>query len=161
MRKVNEIIRKFKQARYRHIQKRLRRRPRAPDECRYHKFFESSTGKTVGCCHYSDISGDDDWPVKVCDSEMPEGLAQAKKCPVFEYRVNKAEAASYIDNILLNGETGEIAFHLPDLNALLWVLGDEMKEKVLAQLRERSEDFELDAVSKSLLEPRIARDDKY
>lgn len=152
MRTEKEVIQRFFQARYRHIQKRLRRRPQSPSLCRYNRVFRSTSGKQVGCCRYREISGDDDWSVALCDAEMPEGVAQAANCPVFEYRVTKQEAADFVDHILLHGKTGEIAYHFPDLNALLWVLGEEAKESVLSRIREKGGGGrEVDEESKELL----------
>lgn len=132
MKTEGQIKHKFKQAKFRHFQKRSKAGfKRVPCNCMYNKRFVSDGGKTVGMCHYQNmcevmnVALAIDWKIIICDDEMPEGVEQAKICPVFEPRQSKQDIKNEIDEILTEQPLSVVAHHFPDLVALLWVLDQE------------------------------------
>jgi len=62
-------------------------------------------------------------PRGVCD-ECFGGQNRAADCPEFEPVRDAADIRKDFDGFLTSATKGEIAFHYPDIAALLWALGD-------------------------------------
>lgn len=124
MKSEGKIRHKFKQAKFRHFQRRLRGlASRAPGNCKYNETY-TCANKTIGLCRFREIEQENSWSVVVCDGETEEGFEQAQSCPVFSPLQSEQEIKDEIDEILSTKDIAVIAYHFPDLAALLWVLGD-------------------------------------
>lgn len=123
MRSRKETQKKLAQVRFRHL-KKLKRTglSRRPCNCVYNvKVGEGHKPNqpNVGVCTFKVLDGQD--PDGVCDENFG-GLARAQNCPVFEANQTSEMIKEDFDNFLANASFGEIAYHFPDMAALLWVL---------------------------------------
>jgi len=132
MRTEGQIRHKFKQAKFRHYQRRAKVAfKRVPCNCKFNRSFVSDNGKTVGVCNYATMCEVTQaalgmsWQVVICDDDMPEGKAQAKICPMFQPDQSTQDIKDGIDEILEDQPLNIVAEHFPDLVALLWALGEE------------------------------------
>lgn len=121
MRSEGAIRHKLKQVKFRHLKARLQETlGRRPTNC---QFNGSPPGAQLRVCMYG-CHEPSKWQAVVCD-ERQDGLEQASTCPYFQ-PVSTKEAVKADFHRELGGMTlPQIAYHYPDLAALLWVLGEE------------------------------------
>lgn len=127
-RKDKDIEKKIIQVRFRHLKKALRTGlSRRPENCAYNaKLGQGNKPNTpkIGVCMYGvnqDVIGTG--PRGVCD-ECFGGRNRASDCGEFEPLRDAADIRKDFDGFLNTASKGEIAYHYPDLAALLWALGD-------------------------------------
>lgn len=126
MRNRKDIQKKLAQVKYRHLSKLKRTGlSRRPCNC----VFNVSLGEgnkpnqpSIGVCTYKVLEGQA--PDGVCDDNFG-GKARAQNCPVFEVNQTSQIIKEDFDTFLANASFGEIAYHFPDMAALLWVLQQE------------------------------------
>jgi len=126
MRSRKEISKKLAQVRYRHL-KKLKRTglSRRPCNCVYNVTIGDGNKPdqpSIGVCTYKVLEGQS--PDGACDENFG-GLARAQNCPVFEVNQTSDMIKEDFDNFLANASFGEIAYHFPDMAALLWVLKED------------------------------------
>ena len=123
MRSRKEIQKKLAQVRFRHLKKLTRTGlSRRPCNCVYNVTLgDGSKPKepAIGVCTYKVLEGRS--PDGICDEKFG-GNARAGNCPVFEANRVAAEIKEEFDTFLSEASFGEIAYHFPDMAALLWVL---------------------------------------
>jgi len=73
----------------------------------------------VGVCAYKVAKGQE--YDGVCDEKFG-GRARAASCPVFQADREADNIREEFDSFLREADFGEIAYHFPDMAALLWVL---------------------------------------
>lgn len=143
MRSRKEITKKLAQVRFRHL-KKLKRTglSRRPCNCVYNVTIgEGNTPKrpNVGVCTYKVLEGQE--PDGACDENFG-GLARAQNCPVFESTQTPEMIKEDFDTFLENATFGEIAYHFPDMAALLWVLKETPEQATrVPEGEEDSPDF--------------------
>ena len=130
MRSRKEIQKKLAQVRYRHLKKLTRTGlSRRPCNCVYNVTLGDG-GKpkepAVGVCTYKVLEGRN--PDGICDEKFG-GNARAGGCPVFEANKTADEIKEEFDSFLAEASFGEIAYHFPDMAALLWVLQKTPEEQ--------------------------------
>ena len=123
MRSRKEIQKKLAQVRYRHL-KKLKRTglSRRPCNCAHNVTVGEGNNPNrpnLGVCTFKVTAGQD--PDGVCDENFG-GKARAQNCPVFQVNQTADEIKEDFDTFLKNASFGEIAYHFPDMAALLWVL---------------------------------------
>lgn len=138
MKSKGEILQKLKQVRYRHIKKGIRKGlSRQPQNCAHNRQIDLILGLRV-CSHANVLDtflmGSE---LPVCDAE--NGPDQSKTCDYFCPARDKSEIREQIKTRLNSKEVGEIAFHYPDVAALIWVLDD----KDLEGFEDLEEDFDM------------------
>lgn len=125
MRSRKEIKRKVKQVRFRHLKKLTRTgMSRRPCNCVYNVTIGDGTKPkepAIGVCTYKVLEGQS--PDGICDEKFG-GTARAASCPVFEANRTAQEIRDEFDEFLRTATFGEIAYHFPDMAALLWVLNE-------------------------------------
>ena len=125
MRSRKEIKKKLAQVRFRHLKKLTRTGlSRRPSNCVYNVTIGDGTKPKepcVGICTYKVLEGQA--PDGVCDDKFG-GKARAGSCPVFEANRTVEEIREEFDEFLATASYGEIAYHFPDMAALLWVLNE-------------------------------------
>ncbi len=125
MRNRKEILKKLSQVRYRHLKKLTRTGlSRKPCNCVYNVTLGDGTKPkepAVGVCTYKVLEGRS--PDGICDEKFG-GHARAGSCPVFETNRTAVEIREEFDAFLNDAGFGEIAYHFPDMAALLWVLNE-------------------------------------
>ena len=125
MKSRKEIKTKLAQVRYRHLKKALRTGlSRKPENCLHNaKLGQGSKPDSprVGVCMFGVEEGAG--PRGVCD-ECFGGRNRAAECDDFESVRDASEIRKDFEGFLNNASNGEIAFHYPDMAALLWALGD-------------------------------------
>lgn len=123
MRNRKEILKKLRQVRFRHLKKLTRTgMSRRPCNCVYNVTLgDGSKPKepAVGVCTFKVLEGRS--PDGVCDEKFG-GNARASSCPVFEANRTAEDIREEFDAFLAEASFGEIAYHFPDMAALLWVL---------------------------------------
>ena len=125
MKTEKDIEKKLVQVRFRHLKKALRTGlSRKPENCLHNaKLGQGSKpdAPRVGVCMFNVETGAG--PKGVCD-ECFGGKNRAADCPDFEVRQDAADIRRDFDGFLQSASKGEIAYHFPDMAALLWALGD-------------------------------------
>ena len=125
MKTDKDIQKKLVQVRYRHLKKALRTGlSRKPENCLYNaKLGKGSKPDSprVGVCMFKVDSGSG--PKGVCD-ECFGGQNRAADCSDFEPRQDASDIRKDFESFLGSASKGEIAFHYPDIAALLWALGE-------------------------------------
>lgn len=130
MKSEGKIRHRLNQVVYRHLSKAIKENfRREPGGCLHNKRVQSVGGKEVGLCRLQLPDGEK-WPVTVCDDDMPESCEMARQCPHWKPKKTKAEVKDEF-NTRLQGlldeaekdNMGPLAFHYPDIAALVWVLG--------------------------------------
>lgn len=125
MKSRKAIEKKLVQVRFRHLKKALRTGlSRKPENCLYNAKLGKGAkpdSPRVGVCMFKVSEGSG--PRGVCD-ECFGGQNRAADCGDFEPRQDVADIRKDFENFLSTASKGEIAFHYPDLAALLWTLGD-------------------------------------
>lgn len=131
MKTVGAIKHKLNQVRFRHLKRRLEAELRqTPSNCRFNAEVPShpsldGSGVTVehpSLCMYG--AGEGAWTLSYCDARVDNGL-RAKQCPMFCSRRTKDEVKEEFTTQLDQMTLPEVAFHYPDMAALLWVLDPE------------------------------------
>ena len=125
MKDRKDIEKKLVQVRFRHLKRALRTGlSRKPENCA----FNAKLGKgskpdspRVGVCMYKVDLGAG--PKGVCD-ECFGGRNRAADCKDFEPRQDASDIRKDFESFLQTATKGEIAYHYPDMAALLWTLGD-------------------------------------
>lgn len=125
MKSRKEIKTKLAQVRYRHLKKALRTGlSRKPENCMHNaKLGQGSKPDSprVGVCMFGVEEGAG--PRGVCD-ECFGGRNRAAECDDFEVIRDASEIRKDFEGFLNEASKGEIAFHYPDMAALMWALGD-------------------------------------
>ena len=125
MKTKKDIEKKLAQVRFRHLKKALRKGlSRKPENCVYNaKLGKGSKpdAPRVGVCMYKVEVGAG--PKGVCD-DCFGGQNRASDCMDFEPRQDASDIRKDFESFLHTASKGEIAFHYPDLAALLWTLGE-------------------------------------
>lgn len=124
MKTQGQIRQQYKQVRYRARKKFLETVfKKQPHKCRYASRPSEQESFRVGLCLYGSMAEAPDWDVSLCDQE------QAQRCEHFTPRMSSDEAKRRFDEFLSLAEEegdpkalGAVAFHYPDVAALLWVL---------------------------------------
>lgn len=142
MRSRKEIQKKLAQVRFRHL-KKLKRTglSRRPCNCVYNVVIgegNKPNQPSVGVCTYKVLEGQD--PDGVCDENFG-GRARAQNCPVFEANQTAEMIKEDFDEFLRTVTFGEIAYHFPDMAALLWVLKDDPEQNTTVPEGEEDTDF--------------------
>ena len=123
MRSRKEILKKLKQVRFRHLKKLTRTGlSRRPCNCVYNVTLGDGSRPSepdIGVCTYKVLEGAK--PDGICDEKVG-GIARAGGCPVFEPSRTAEAIREDFDTFLSEASFGEIAYHFPDMAALLWVL---------------------------------------
>ena len=132
MKTPGETRQKVKQVRYRHLKKRLEDRlQQVPENCLHN-------GEYPGCIYRACLYGlaENGWNGCVCDVRL-DGETRAQNCSTYTPAVSKEDVREAFASFLQEAPLREIAYHYPDLAALLWVLdGDGPVRDV-----EEDEDF--------------------
>jgi hypothetical protein len=117
----SDIKKKLDQVRFRHLKRTVRTSlSRRPENCAYNrKLGDGSTPDmpAIGVCMYKG-----NHPDGVCD-EAFGGRHRAAGCPYFEAPAAEDVRGDF-DEFLAQADAGEIAYHFPDMAALLWVLDE-------------------------------------
>ena len=125
MKTKKDIEKKLAQVRFRHLKKALRKGlSRKPENCVYNaKLGKGSKpdAPRVGVCMFKVVDGTG--PNGVCD-DCFGGQNRAADCGDFEPRQDASDIRKDFESFLDTATKGEIAFHYPDLAALLWTLGE-------------------------------------
>ena len=123
MRNQKEIQKKLSQVRFRHLKKMVRTGlSRRPCNCVHNTTLGPGnipSEPDVGVCSYKIAKGQE--YDGVCDEKFG-GRARAASCPVFEPHRDAVSIREEFDTFLNEADFGEIAYHFPDMAALLWVL---------------------------------------
>lgn len=129
MRSEGAIKHKLKQLRFRYLKKLLDANfKRNPGNCKHNHRHTQGKGE-IGLCLYGSDEPES-WKGIVCDEEVG-GIRQARSCDYFTPHKTKLELKSEFDT-LVRGDIAKVASRYPDMAALLWALGDEASEGVLA-----------------------------
>ena len=125
MKSRKEIKTKLAQVRYRHLKRALRTGlSRKPENCMHNAKLglgSKPDSPRVGVCMFGVEEGAG--PRGVCD-ECFGGRNRAAECDDFEVIRDAAEIRKDFEGFLNQASKGEIAFHYPDMAALMWALGD-------------------------------------
>ena len=123
MKTKNEILQKLKQVRYRHIKKSIRKGlARHPHNCVFNKEIEILQLPVRVCSHPELVDNSfGKGQLPICDDRLKDLSPQ---CPKFCSNNTKEELKESTKSTL-SSEVGEIAYHYPDVAALIWVLDDE------------------------------------
>ncbi len=125
MKTKKDIEKKLAQVRFRHLKKALRKGlSRKPENCVHNaKLGKGSkpSAPRLGVCMFKVEIGAG--PKGVCD-DCFGGQNRAADCKDFEPRQDAADIRKDFESFLHTASKGEIAFHYPDLAALLWTLGE-------------------------------------
>jgi len=124
MKREGQIRQQYKQVKYRIRKKLLDKNMRVePSNCCFHAPVSVEKSSGVVLCAYKEMAEDADWDVVVCDVD------QARQCDRFAPEATPDEIKSRFERFLAAAETsgnaqaiGTLAYHYPDLAALLWVL---------------------------------------
>ena len=125
MKTKKDIEKKLVQVRFRHLKKALRTGlSRKPENCAYNAKLGKGAkpdSPRVGVCMFkvAEAGG----PRGVCD-DCFGGQNRASDCPDFDPRQDASDIRKDFESFLDSASKGEIAFHYPDMAALLWALGD-------------------------------------
>lgn len=126
MKTVGAIKHKLNQVRFRYLKKCLEAELRqSPCNCRYNVAAPSYVpgNDPPWLCLY----GAEDpltWVASICDERFDQG-ARARECPVFCAKRTKDEVKAEFQQKLDAMTLPEVAFHYPDMAALIWVLDVE------------------------------------
>ena len=122
MKSKSEVLQKLKQVRYRYLKKAVRKGlARHPYNCLFNKEIEVLR-LNVGICTHPEIieTRSDYFPI--CDERLGDLSSRCEKfCP----KRSKERIREGIKETLNSSEVGEIAYHYPDVAALIWVLDKE------------------------------------
>ena len=125
MKSEKDIEKKLVQVRFRHLKKALRTGlSRKPENCVYNAKLGQGNkpdSPRVGVCMYGVKPGGG--PRGVCD-DCFGGKNRASTCPEFDPARDAGDIRRDFDGFLQSANQGEVAFHFPDIAALLWALGD-------------------------------------
>ena len=133
MKRDGRVRQQYKQVKYRARKKLIEKSLRVePCNCCFHVPVSPDRGSRVVLCGYAEMAEDPEWDVVLCD------LVQAKECENFVTAATSEEVKRRFDRFLAYAEDsgdaqamGALAFHYPDLAALLWVFEPwEDEEKV-------------------------------
>ncbi|MDB4278184.1 hypothetical protein N9917_01140 [Deltaproteobacteria bacterium] len=122
MKSESAIKHKLKQVRFRHLKKRvsslLKERP---GNCTYnHRFMHPLTnGTPTGMCVCPALEGE-----RLCDPDWG-GTEKAKACPHFQAQQSKDDIKEGFRSELGDMTFAQLAYHFPDMAALMWTLGEE------------------------------------
>lgn len=116
---------KLKQVRFRHLKKRVAAGLKElPENCGHnHEFMHPLTnGTPTGMCICPAQTGE-----RLCDRAWG-GIEKAKSCPHFQAKQTKDEIKSEFASALEGMSFAQVAYHFPDMAALMWTLGEETAE---------------------------------
>lgn len=124
MKREGQVRQQYKQVKFRIRKKLLDKSMRVePSNCCFHAPVSVEKTSGVVLCAYKEMTEAEDWDVVVCDME------QAKRCARFAPEATSDEIKSRFEKFLASAETsgdaqdiGTLAYHYPDLAALIWVL---------------------------------------
>lgn len=123
MKRVSQIYQQYKQVKFRTRKKLVNAMLQVePCKCAYQSQIPLSTmpDPKVVLCEYAGLEGDPQWETVVCDEDV------ARACPMFLPLDLPSGTKATFDKFLAyaerTGEIGTLAYHYPDLAALLWVL---------------------------------------
>lgn len=161
MKSIGAIKHKLNQVRFRHLKKRLELDlKQVPCNCIYNvsipQMEESvSEGYTVCMFGAGDILN---WKPSFCDERLDAGL-RARSCPSFCSRRTKEDVKKEFQQDLEQMSLPEVAYHYPDMAALLWVLdASDIKEVSEDTLEE--EELILAPILKEPLETQSVSEEK-
>lgn len=130
MRNRKEIQKKLSQVRFRHLKKMVRTGlSRRPCNCAHNVSLgpgNTPSEPNVGVCAYKVAKGQE--YDGVCDEKFG-GRARAASCPVFQANQDADSIREEFDTFLSQADFGEIAYHFPDMAALLWVLSEHPNDE--------------------------------
>ena len=119
MKSENKVRHKLKQVRFRHQQRQVRTRvSRRPCNCAFNQKVEVENHPGFHQCVNPDRLG------VVCDSNYG-GEQIAAQCPFFEPKEDPEDIKVEFDEWMRTADKSELSQEMPDLMALLWVLGPD------------------------------------
>lgn len=124
MKSAGAIKHKLNQVRFRYLKKRIEAELRqVPENCRYNSVLpRPGAGQTVPpavCLHGA--SSPETWTASYCDRQVDGGM-RARECSAFCAKRTKDEIKEEFRQELERLAIHEVAFHYPDMAALIWVL---------------------------------------
>ena len=124
MKSKGEVLHKIRQVRFRHIKKAIRKGlARHPHNCSYNKETEIHPFRVRVCSHPDMLSGSE---LPICDSRLGD---LSPNCDKFCAKHCKEDIKDQVKSLLNSPELGEVAYHYPDVAALVWVLdSDDMAD---------------------------------
>ena len=140
LRTGSQVRQKLKQVMYRHLQKELRENFRQVAEgCGHNQPSDLKGFGIVHLCQYPDRDGHK--PRKMlCDSRMFAGERQARECPLWKPKRDKADIKAEFRALMAAKDRGPLASKYPDIAALMWVLdGENIIEEVQRAMDEVDE----------------------
>ncbi len=132
MRTRGEIAQKYKQRRYRHLAKILRKKlGRHCDNCQFNAVHVDQNSNTVRYCWYGQESKEP-FTAVVCDDRLDEGR-QVQRCLTFTPLKREALVKTFDLSL---ADPQRLISEYPDLAALQWVLEDPVHLKWWDRVRE-------------------------
>ena len=136
MKKKGEILHKLKQVRYRHIKKAIRKGlARHPYNCSHNKEINLPPFSVGVCSHPSIVKGSES-ELPICDQRLRD---LSPNCVEFCPKLCKEEIKAEVTTSLNSKELGEVAFHYPDVAALVWVLDLDLDLQGFEDLEENGD----------------------
>lgn len=126
MKTPGAIRHKLNQVRFRYLSRYLEDNlKQVPCNCRFNASLPPNTlvKDPPNLCLFG-ANDPNAWKASYCDERVDQG-ARAKGCPFFQPVVSKEELKSSFMEDLTQMRLSDVAYHYPDMAALLWVLDAE------------------------------------